>query len=73
MIVIKVSLLIESLVAVFQFIHDAPSQLPQASVVGITAALLLAAWGLFVKLNTSAEKLEPEAMEAAKHEDDKIK
>jgi hypothetical protein len=72
MIVIIVSLSIESLVAVFQFIHDAPAQLPRASFVSLAAAALLAAWGLFVKFNTSAEKLEPEAMEQAKREDQTI-
>lgn len=72
MVVIIVSLSIESLVAVFQFIHDDPARLPQASVVGIAAAALLAAWGIFIKLNRSAEELEPEAMESAKSEDRKI-
>lgn len=72
MIVIVVSLSIESLIAVFQFVHDNPAQLPQASLVAIAAAVLLAAWGLFVKLNRSAEELEPEAMERAKREDHKV-
>jgi len=39
---------------------------------GLQAALLLAAWGLFVRLNRAAEELEPEAMQAAKREDRKI-
>ena len=72
MIVIVVSLAIESLIIVFQFVHDNPAQLPQASLVAIAAAVLLAAWGLFVKLNRSAEELEPEAMERAKREDHKV-
>lgn len=72
MIVIVVSLSIESLIAVFQFVHDNPAQLPQASLIAIAAAVLLAAWGLFVKLNRSAEELEPEAMERAKGEDHKV-
>ena len=38
----------------------------------VGAAALLAAWGVFVRLNTSAEKLEPEAMEKAKEEDEKV-
>jgi hypothetical protein len=41
-------------------------------VLGLTAAVLLAAWGLFVHLNRSAEELEPEAMQQAKREDRKI-
>lgn len=69
MIVIVVSLAIESLIAVFQFVHDDPERLPQASLVTVAAGVLLAAWGLFVKLNRSAEELEPEAMEQAKRED----
>jgi hypothetical protein len=72
MVVIIVSLSIESLVAVFQLVHDDPARLPQASTIGIAAAVLLAGWGLFVKLNRSAEELEPEAMEKAKREDDKV-
>jgi hypothetical protein len=72
MIVLVVSLTIESLVMVFRVSHDAPEQLPYAATVGITAAALLAAWGLFIRLNRSAEELEPEAMAEAKREDDKI-
>ena len=73
MIVVIVSLSIEFLVAVFQLIHENPAQLPQASAIGIAAALMLAAWGLFIRLNKSAEEIEPEAMEKTKREDDKVK
>lgn len=69
LVVVIVSLAIESLVAVFQFLHDKPEQLPQASAIAVAAAALLAAWGVFIKLNKSAEELEPEAMEDAKRED----
>jgi hypothetical protein len=72
MVVVIVSLSIETLVAVFQLIHDDPSRLPQASAIGIAAAALLAAWGVFIKMNKSAEELEPEAMEHAKSEDQNI-
>ena len=72
MVVVIVSLSIEALVAVFQFTHDEPSRLPQAASVGLAAAALLAAWGVFVRLNRSAEELEPEAMERAKSEDHKV-
>jgi hypothetical protein len=72
MIVIVVSLSIECLVAVFGFIHDNPAQLLQVSAIGIAAAALLAAWGLFIRLNKSAEELEPEAMEQTKREDEKM-
>src|SRR6476646_3185555 len=72
MVVLVVSLSIETLVAVFHFSRDNPSMLPYAATIGITAAALLAGWGVFIRLNESAEKLEPEAMEAAKSEDQKI-
>jgi hypothetical protein len=69
MIVLVVALSIETLVAVFEFARTDPTLLPYASAIGFTAAALLAAWGLFVKLNRAAEELEPEAMEKAKKED----
>jgi hypothetical protein len=69
MVVLVVALSIETLVAVFEFSRSDPSQLPYAAAIGIAAAALLAAWGLFIKLNRSAEELEPEAMEKAKQED----
>ncbi|MGE0824596.1 MAG: hypothetical protein AB7G75_04115 [Candidatus Binatia bacterium] len=72
MVVIVVSLSIESLVAVFQFSRKQPEFLPQAAVVGVAAAALLMSWALFVWLNRSVEELEPEAMEAAKKEDQKV-
>ena len=37
-----------------------------------SVGLLLAAWGVFVHLNRSAEELEPDAMEEAKSEDEKL-
>lgn len=72
LVVLVVALSIEALVAVFKFSRDDPTMLPYAASVGIMAAALLAAWGVFVKLNVSAELLEPEALEAAKEEDDKV-
>ncbi len=72
LVVVIVSLSIEFLVAVFQSIHDDPSALPQAATIGIAAAALLAAWGVFIKQNKSAEELEPEAMKRAKSEDRKV-
>jgi hypothetical protein len=71
-VVVVVALAIECLVAVFGLIHDAPHLLPHAASVGVAAAALLAAWGVFVRLNISAETLEPEAMKQAKDEDEKI-
>lgn len=72
MVVIIVALAIESLVAVFELAREDPSRLLQAASIGIATGVLLAAWGLFIRLNTSAEALEPEAMEQAKSEDQKV-
>lgn len=72
LIVVVVSLSIETLVAVFRLIHEDPKLLPQASMIGFAAAGLLVAWGVFVRLNRSAEELEPEAMEKAKSEDQEL-
>jgi len=69
LIVVVVSLAIECLVAVFTLIHSDPERLPQAASIGIAAAFLLGAWGLFVRWNVVAERLEPEAMQRAKRED----
>lgn len=72
LIVVVVSLSIETLVAVFRLLHDDPALLPQASTIGLAAAALLAAWGVFIRFNRSAEELEPEAMEKAKSEDEDL-
>jgi hypothetical protein len=72
MVVLVVALSIETVVLVFRLSQDAPEMLPYAASVGAAAALLLAAWGLFIRLNRSAEELEPEAMQAAKREDRKV-
>lgn len=72
MVVMIVALSIECLVAVFEIAHEDPSKLPQAASIGIAAGVLLAAWGVFIKLNRSAEELEPEAMERTKQEDKKL-
>ena len=72
MVVLVVSLSIEALVAVFHFSRENPTYLPYAAAIGLTAAALLAGWGFFIRQNEVAERLEPEAMEAAKSEDRKI-
>ena len=72
MVVVVVSLAIEGLVATFKALHEDPSQLPAAASILIAVGVLLAGWGVFVKLNRSAEELEPEAMEEAKREDSKL-
>ena len=72
MVVLVVALSIETLVAVFEFSRNDPSQLPYAAAVGLAAAAMLVAWGVFVKLNRAAEELEPEAMQEAKEEDAEV-
>jgi hypothetical protein len=72
LVVVVVALSIEGLVATFKSLHDDPELLPHAASILVAAGLLLAGWGLFIRLNRSAEELEPEAMEAAKAEDAKV-
>ena len=73
MVVVVVALSIESLVAVFELAHEDASRLPQAASIAVAAGVLLAAWGIFIRLNKSAEELEPEAMAQAKSEDSKLR
>jgi hypothetical protein len=72
-VVIIVALAVEGLVATFKALHEDPAQLPYAAILLIAVAMLLAAWGVFIRLNRYAEELEPEAMAEAKREDSKIK
>ena len=72
LVVLVVALSIEALVAAFRFSREDPSSLPYAAAIGLMAAALLAAWGVFIKLNHDAELLEPEALQAAKQEDSKV-
>lgn len=71
-VVVIVALALEGLVATFKTLHDNPAQLPYAASILYGVAALLAAWGVFVYLNRSAEELEPEAMATVKREDHKI-
>lgn len=73
MVVLVVALSIETLVLAFRLSHEAPEQLPYVAGIGFTAAVLMAAWGVFIRLNRAAEELEPEQMEQAKQEDKKVK
>ena len=72
MVVVVVALSIEGLVGTFMALHEDPELLPHAASVLVAAGILMAGWGVFIRLNKSAEELEPEAMEAAKREDAKI-
>lgn len=71
-VVVVVALAIEGLVATFRAVHENPSQLLYAASILFGDGALLAAWGLFVYLNRSAEELEPEAMADVKGEDKKF-
>jgi hypothetical protein len=73
LVVIVVALSIEGLVATFKALHEDPAQLPYAASILLAVGALLAGWGVFVRLNRYAEDLEPEAMQAAKREDRKLK
>lgn len=72
LVVLVVALTIEGLVATFKALHEDLSTLVYAAMLLGSCALLLAAWGVFIRLNRSAEELEPEAMEEAKKEDRKL-
>lgn len=72
MVVIVVALSVKYLVAVVRFLDADPRLLWNASSIGLSAAALLAAWGVFIRFNRSAEDVEPEAMAEAKREDDKV-
>lgn len=72
MMVLVVALSLETLVAVFKFAREDPSQLPGAAAVGLVAAVLLAAWGLFVRFSQRVEEMEPDGLEEVRREDEKV-
>jgi hypothetical protein len=71
-VVLIVALAIEGLVATFKALHEDPAQLPYAASIVFSVGILIAGWGVFIRLNRYAEELEPEAMEEAKREDRKL-
>ena len=73
LVVVVVALAIEGLVATFKALHEDMAQLPFAASLLAAVGLLLAGWGVFIRFNRYAEELEPEAMEAAKREDRKLR
>ena len=72
LVVIVVSSGIEFLVGIFTLLRKDPEHLPHAAAVGVASAAILVALGAFVRLNRSAETLEPEALAQAKEEDRKV-
>jgi hypothetical protein len=72
LVVLTVAIVVEGLVAAMKALHEDMSHLAGAATVIAAAGVLLAAWGVFLKLNLPTERLEPEAMEDAKREDHKF-
>jgi len=72
MVVIVVAVAVEGLVATFKA-REAPELMLHAAAMLGAVGLLMAGWGLFIRLNRYAEELEPEAMAEAKSEDKKLK
>ena len=72
LVVIVVALGIKYLVAVVRFMDGESHRLWSAASIGLAAAALLTAWGLFIRFNRAAEDVEPEAMAEAKREDAKV-
>lgn len=72
LVVVVVAISIEALVATFKASHEDPIHLVYAASILVAAAVLLAAWGFFIRMNCYAEALEPEAMADAKREDNKV-
>ena len=73
LVVIVVAIAIEGLVATFKASYEDPAHMLYAASIVLSAGVLLAGWGLFVRMNRYAEELEPEAMAEAKSEDTKLK
>ena len=71
-VVVVVALAIEGLVATMKALHEDPVGLPYAASVVIAVGVLMAGWAVFIRLNRSAEEVEPEAMARAKEEDRKV-
>jgi hypothetical protein len=72
LVVVVVAIAIEGLVATFRASHEEASHLLYAAAILGAGALLLLAWGVFIRMNRYAEELEPEAMAEAKSEDKKL-
>jgi len=73
LVVIVVALVLEALVIVFRATHEDHELFMPVSALILATAVLLASWGVFIRLNCFAEALEPEAMAEAKKEDRKLR
>ena len=72
-VVIAIALAVEALVGTMKALREDMTLLPHAAASVAAVALLLAAWGYFIRANRSAEDIEPEAMAQAKKEDRKLR
>jgi len=72
LVVVVVALTIEGLVATFKSAYEDPAHMVYAAGIVLAVGALLAGWGVFIRMNRYAEELEPEAMAAAKQEDEKL-
>ncbi len=72
LVVVIVALAIEGLVAIMKALHGEMSDLRYAAASLLGTGALLAAWALFIRLNVAAEQLEPESIEHAREEDEKV-
>lgn len=72
MVVLIVALTIEALVGTFKALHENVTNLVYPSLLITATGVLLAAWGVFIKLNRAAEELEPKELEQATEEDKKL-
>ena len=73
LVILVVALVIEGLVATMKALHEDLSMLVPTSLLLLSCGALLAGWGLFIRFNRDAEDVEPEAMQEAKEEDEKLK
>lgn len=71
MVVIVVAIAVEALVATFKS-RDQSELMLHAAAMFCSVGVVLAGWGIFIRLNRYAEELEPDAMEDAKREDEKL-
>ncbi len=55
LVVVIVSLAIESLVAIFKLMHEDPSKISDGAFIAFAAAALLVGWGVFIKLSQQGQ------------------
>jgi len=72
LVVVVIALVVEGLIGTFKALRDDVTELPYVAALIASVGFLLLSWGAFVWFNRTAEELEPEAMEQAKSEDEKL-